>query len=112
MIARMTRPPHIVERNTDVLLHADALERFWNLERPGNSAAGPDMRRRSVQAFAVHQDVAAIGAEQPGDAVHQRALSGTVRTQNTDALAGIDIQRNLLERGKSTETFSERSHLQ
>src|ERR1700722_5483093 len=71
--------------------HRHASERTRNLEAARDAAPRPYVRRQPRDILAAEDHGIGFGPEGAGNAVDQRGLAGTVRTDQAEAFAGLDI---------------------
>src|SRR5262245_48099028 len=70
------------------------------------------MRRQAVERLAGEPDAAGLVVQRAGHAVDERALARSVRTNQAEALAGLDIQIDALQRDEAAEAFRQASYLE
>ena len=75
----------------EVLAHGQVVEQLDRLPRPGQTAPGTDVWRQAGDVGAVQLDRAAM-LHESGDGVDERGLAGAVRADQTDQLAGLDVE--------------------
>ena len=73
----------------------------------GDAVAGAGERHR----LAINEDVAGIGAVEPGQDVHQGGFAGPVLTKKAKHLAGADVQVDILVRLHRAETLADAAQL-
>ena len=85
---------HAERGGADVLLDGEVVVELELLERAGETAAHPLVRREPVDACAVERD-RARGLGEAGDRVDGAGLAGTVGTDEADDAAGGHAQRDV-----------------
>src|SRR5665213_1097870 len=90
-----------------VIDEAETGERARQLEAPGQSDMGTLMRGKPVKLTAIEPHVALFVAQRAADAVDQRALAGAVGSDQAEALARGDVQRNVFQRDETAKAFAE-----
>jgi hypothetical protein len=97
------RPRAAVRTDEHVVEHGHRLEQLHVLERARDPAPDDPVRRRPQQAPAVEVELARIRPVQPRDHVEERGLAGAVRPDQADDLAGVDVERDLVDRDDPAE---------
>ncbi len=90
----------------DVLQHAHVRHQFDMLERPGDAELCHLLRRRVVDVLAEHRDGAARRGEHAGDQVEGCALAGAVGADQGNDLAGLNVERDVIDGDDAAELFS------
>src|ERR1700719_1453549 len=63
------------------------------------------MGRQPRDVLAAEDDGGRLGPERAGNAVDQRGLAGAIRADQAEALAGLDIDADIVERGEAAEAL-------
>src|SRR5207245_376878 len=80
----------------------------WSVSRADTGAApGHD---RTPQRAAVEADLALVGGVEPGDAVEERRLPGTVGADHAGHFAGAGQEADVVERLQATEADRHPAH--
>ena len=99
----------VLQRQQQIVLDGVALEHGRLLELAADAELG-DLRPRrawSGRALPSKEHVAVVGPGLAGDDVHHRGLAGAVRADDGAHLAGLDRERQIVERRKpSNETVT------
>src|SRR6185437_12114060 len=97
----------VEQGDANVLGDAEAAERARQLETARHAEARALMRGKAVHRPTIEMDAAAVVAQRPAQAIHQRALAGAVGPDEADALAGADGEPDPVERGEAAEVLAE-----
>ena len=76
---------------------------FWNLRPMPSSAICGLVELGAGRCCAVEQHVAGVGPGLAGDDVHHRGLAGAVGADDGAHLAGLDRERQIVERAEAVE---------
>ena len=87
----------------EVLARRHADEQLDALERARDPEPRPLVRRHAREVVAVEGDRAAVGPEQPEQAVEERGLARAVGPDEPDELARADLEAHVVERGDAGE---------
>src|SRR5271168_3993863 len=90
-----------------ILDHRHAFEGARNLEAARNPAPRAHVRRQPRDVLAAKDHGRGLGTEGTGNAVDQRGLAGAVGTDQAEALAGLDIDADIVERGEAAEALGQ-----
>ena len=69
-------------------------------------------RRDAADRLALKDDVARVGVDQAADEARERALSGAALAHQTEAAAGRDTKRHVVDRLRGLERFVERGEFE
>ena len=106
MLAERTGMAAQMRADRDVFQHRHVRHQLDVLERAGDAEFCHFLRWRVVDAPAEHGDLAAGLGEHAGDQVEGRALAGAVRADQRDDLAGLDVERDVVDGDHAAELFS------
>ncbi len=95
------------ESHLEVFEHGEVGEDAGDLKRAADARAGHRVRRLSGHVAALELDPPAVGADETGHGVEQRALAGTVGTDDGPELSRRHLQVHAVERADPTETAAE-----
>jgi hypothetical protein len=90
-----------------VLVHGHGREELDVLERARDSPPDDTVRRRAQQALAVEGDLSGVRPVEPRDQVEERRLAGAVRSDQPGDLAGVDRERDVVDRHHPAETAAD-----
>ena len=88
-----------LQYRTDVFLDIQLAEHRGFLWQVGKPLAGPAVHRQMGQLGIVDIDIAAIGRHETDDHVETGSLAGTIRAEQADDLAALDLERDILDDG-------------
>src|SRR5262249_32060517 len=94
-------------RHHDVLDHRQLPVRLGNLERTRNPDPGDLVGRPARDVLPREYDLASHRPQRTGDQVIERALAGTVRTAETEQLALVDREADIVHGAQRTEAVLE-----
>src|SRR6185437_178380 len=97
----------IEQRHADVLGDGHARERARKLEAAGEPAARSLVRGHAVDGFPREGHGPSLVTQRAADAIHQRALAGAVRSDQTDAFALRDNEVDGIERDETAEALAD-----
>src|SRR6185312_9022331 len=100
------------QRDMQVLHDGQAAERLGQLKTARQAEPRALIGRHAVERVAVETHAAAIVLQRAGEAVDQRALARPVGTDEADALAFFDIERDVVERDEAAEMLAEATNLE
>ena len=78
------------------------------LEGTGDAALEDIARTQAADHIAAEPHVAARRLEHAGNDIEQSRLAGTVRADQRDDLAGLDVERHVVDRGEPAELAAHR----
>ncbi len=90
----------------DVFQHGHVGHQFDMLKRSGDAEFYDLLRGGMADLFAEHGDRAARGGEHAGDQVERRAFAGAIGTDQRHDLAGLDVERDVVDRDHAAELFA------
>ena len=90
----------------DVLQHGHVGHQLDVLEGSGDAELDDLLRRRVVDLVAEHGDRAAGRCQHAGDQVEGRALAGAVGADQGDDLAGLDVERDVVDGDDAAELLA------
>jgi hypothetical protein len=93
----------LLGREQHVLEHSHLREQLDQLERARDPAAMHPVGAEPRDVLALEPDVAAGRAKDPGDAVEQRGLAGSVGADHPEKIARLHAQAHPAQRGKAEE---------
>src|SRR5262249_3776640 len=93
-----------LQADEDVLENRHRPEDVDVLERAGDAAPHDRVRRLAQEALAREDDRARVGLVEAGDQVEERRLAGAVRPDQPDDLAGLDVERHVVDGDDAAET--------
>ena len=73
---------------------------------------GALMRRDLRDILAVEQNAAGVGRLEAGQHSQQRGLAAAARTEQREELAGVDVERQRVDRAKPAECLDDRVNAQ
>ena len=77
------------------------------LERPHQSARRNCVHLQAVDAFATKRDRSGAWRDDAGNEIEGRGLASAVRPDQSQDLAGAQIERQVLDRRQTTEVFGQ-----
>src|SRR5207253_3070266 len=95
-----------------VLEHGHGREQMDRLEGPGDAEPGDVVRLEAEDVMSVERDVSGVGVVEPGDHVEERGLPRSVRTDDADDLALLDVQVQLGQGGQAAEALGQAGDLE
>src|SRR6266702_3878406 len=102
----------IKKRHAKVVEHRHAGEGLGNLEAAREAQADALVRGMPADVLPFETDAAFLVPERPGDAVDERALAGTVRPDQADALARPHREVDALQRREAAEPLGHTADLE
>src|SRR5712664_2559243 len=102
----------VFERHDEVFQHRHALERTRDLEAACDAAARALVGGQARDLGAVEHDRARFVSQCARDTVDQGRFARSVRPDQTEALAGRDLQADLAQRGEAPEMLRHASYLE
>ena len=99
----------VAEPERHVLADAHVRIERVMLEDHGDAALAG---RQRVDALAFEPDLAGVGGFQAGDDAQQGRLAGSGRTEESDELASLEAQRNVVEHRRRAKAFPDADQLQ
>src|SRR5579883_1120232 len=102
----------VEQRDADVVDEIEAYERPRQLKAARQTETGALMRRQAVEGLAGESHRSLLIAQSATNAIDECALARSVRTDQTQALAGRDRERDILQRNKSAEALAEVLYLE
>ena len=91
----------------EVVAHGRVGEQFDPLEGAADAEPGAFVDPQAGDVGAVELDDAAVGSQDAEDAVEERRLAGAVRADQSDALALLDVDVDLIERDDARELLAD-----
>src|SRR5438552_26108 len=89
----------------DVLEDGETAERARDLKGAADAAIDDAVRGRACDLVTIELDRARGGHQRAGEHVEDRALARTVRADQAENLALIDLERHAVDRGEATKTL-------
>jgi hypothetical protein len=101
-----------LEDGEDVVLDAQPAEDRGLLRQVGDSLPRPDVHRIVGDVGAIELDAAGVRRGQADDHVERRRLAGAVRAEQTDHLAGVQLEADAAHHRAATVRLGERVRAQ
>src|SRR6476469_7208975 len=99
---------HRVEQgNTQVVGERHAVERTRQLEAARDAPMSAFVSRKAVHGAAVETNAAGLVLQGAANAIDQRALAGTVRADQSEPLARLDLECDAVERDEAAEALAD-----
>src|SRR5690606_34586084 len=92
--------------------HRHVPERSHVLEGLDHAGATDAVRRHAGERYAVEDDRAGVGPDQPGDLVEDGGLAGAIGTDQPDDLALGDVEGDIVGGHQAAEALAQAAHLE
>jgi len=102
----------VIAGQHDVLKNAQAVKRPRDLEGAPDAAIDNAMRRQSRDLEAIEGDRSRRRHQRAGKHVEDRALARSVRADQANNLAALDLKRHVVDRGEPAEALRKPAHRQ
>jgi hypothetical protein len=96
----------------NVLADSEPPEGAWDLMRHGDARSRDSRWRQSIEALPVEQDGPGARSMRTGNALQDRALSGSVRADHRDRFAALHDEIEAFDSGDAAELLDKASNFE